>query len=1001
MRDLPLESLIERRKTSEVAFDLLMPHRVHNILLVSSLYDSFTLREDGELSESLFSEYLSLNLRHPPRIIRVSSAKEALARIAVESFDLVITMLRVGGMALVDFRRQVHERAPHLPVLLLAYNNRELEKLQSYPFTGLDKPFVWLGDVQLFLAMLKYVEDRLNVTHDTRLAGVQSIILIEDSVRFYSAFLPLLYTELMKQTQAVMAEGLTWNQRLLRMTARPKVLLATSYEEGLELYHQHRENVLGVITDAAYPSQGQLDPQAGLRFARMVKADNPDRAVLVLSSDDANEALAHQAGASFINKRNPALLGAVREFILANFGFGDFTFSMPDGTVVATAHDLKSFIECLKTVPAESLLHHARRNHYSTWLMARTEFPLAKALRPRKVTDFATAEDIRHHLIESVTAQRRQSQAGVVAEFSSVTFDAHHSFVRFGAGSMGGKGRGLAFVHSLFGHYEIQETLPGVRIEIPPTLILGTDVFDRFMEQSGLRGLALSEAPDPVISRAFLEAKLPDELREVLTTLLKFVHYPLAVRSSSLLEDAYYQPFAGVYHTYMLPNNHPDPDIRFQELTNAIKLVYASSYLADAKAYVASTSWRVEEEKMAIVIQRIAGRVHEHYLYPDVAGVARSVDFYPMAGMQAEDGVASVALGLGRMVVEGGRCLRFSPGHPRRLYQFSTTRDTLANSQREFFALDLSAPGPREEIDPDRASNIVPLGLDVAQRHGTLTAVGSVYSPEDDRIHDGLHQDGIKLVTMAGVLKGRHFPLAQALRSILHVAHAGLNCPAEIEFAVSLRKGTAEQPHLFSFLQIRPIVMGVQAHEFALQDIADHDIICRSSQALGHGRLEGIRDLVYIDPRTFDRSRALDAAGQVGKINQELRAAGRNFILIGPGRWGTNDHWLGIPVSWSQIDAARCIVETDMEDIRVTPSQGTHFFQNITSFGIPYFTVNTDDQDSRLDLDWLQSRNAATALDLVRHVAFDEPVDVLVNGRQQKGVILKPGKRAAIRQGGR
>jgi DNA-binding NarL/FixJ family response regulator len=991
MRYRALEEIAGRIERKHVPFSDLMPWRVRRILLVSSLYDSFTFQEDGNLGEMLFSEYQELNLSSAPSIIRVSTAEEAEREVVDSSPDLVITMPRVGDMDVFDFGLRVRERRPELPVVLLAYDTRELAVLKERAERGaVDRFFVWLGDARVFLAIIKWAEDLANCPHDAELAGVRRLLLIEDSIRFYSAYLPMLYSEIMIQTQALMAEGVNRMQQLMRMRARPKVLLASTYEEAEKLYRASSDNLLGVISDAAFPKGGTTDPAAGLDFARAIRADAPDMPVLIQSSDADLRSAAEDLGTVFCLKSSPTLLHDVRGFMREQLGFGDFIFKDSGGAEIARADDLRSLVEALRTVPSDSLVMHANRNDFSTWFMARTEFDLAKALRPRTASEFADAEDLREFLLSAIRNYRSKARAGLVEAFSSETFEPEVSFTRLGSGSLGGKGRGLAFVNSLLNAYEIEDHIPGVAIRVPKSAVVATGVFDEFMEETGLTTLAIEEESDVRIRDAFLGAPFPGGTCEELRSFLSKVDYPLAVRSSSLFEDSSFQPFAGVYQTYMIPNSHPDLDVRLDELCRAIRLVYASMYSSDSKAYIESTPNRLEEEKMGVIIQQIAGRRYGNYAYPNLAGVARSYDFYPVKGMKAEDGIASVALGLGRMVVEGGRVVRFSPTHPNRLFQFSSTEAYLSNAQREFYALDLSRPAPvRDPRDlPD--ANLALLDLETAERHGSLAPVGSTYSPENDRIYEGTGRTGPKLVTMAGVLSGDAFPLADTLRFLLEVGKSGFTCQTEIEFAVNL----SEEPggrHEMAFLQIRPMVFGGTTADIELGEVRPSGAIVISDGALGHGRIGNVSDIVYVRPDTFDRALTSEMALEIGSINGKLSAAGRSYLLIGPGRWGSADPWLGIPVKWGQISRARCIVETEMQDIKVEPSQGTHFFQNITSFGVGYFTVRSEDAGAFLDQEWLDGRPAETETRHIRHVSLPTPVEIVANSRTGNGVVLKPG----------
>ena len=671
-------------------------------------------------------------------------------------------------------------------------------------------------------------------------------------------------------------------------------------------------------------------------------------------------------------------------------GFGDFLFRMPDGKVISRAHDLNSLVEEIQTVPDESLLYHAGRNDFSTWLLARTEFDLARRLQPQRVDDFESASALRAHLLLWLTEFRERARAGVVAEFTSETFDASNMFVRIGAGSLGGKGRGLAFMNALLETYKIDNSVKNARIFVPPTMVLATGIFDRFMENPELAKLAFGDVADLEVARAFVKAVLPEDVVEKLRAFLELVHYPLAIRSSSLLEDASLQPFAGVYRTYMLPNNNESLETRLNELMTAIKLVYASTYYADAKGYLESTPNRLEEEKMAVVIQHMVGRRHGDYLYPNFSGTARSRNFYPVEGMTPEGGVAAVALGLGAMVVEGGRCVRFSPANPRKPIHFSTVEESLKNSQREFYALDLSKSAIETDFENKRQPNLIMLGLDAAELHGTLGPVGSVYSPDNDAIYEGVSRPGVRLVSMAGILKGGLFPLAEVLSFLLKVGEGGFSGPVEMEFAVNLRMGQEVLPE-FGFLQIRPLAFSAEIREQNLDLVVQKQAICITRRALGHGLLEGISDIVYVRRDNFDRSRTMEIAQEIGTINARLKQAERPYLLIGQGRWGSADKWLGIPVTWAQISGVKCIIETDLIDIRVEPSQGSHFFQNIMSLGIGYFTVNFSDSGTVLDYDWLDKEPAKFETTHVRHLFFEQGLEIAVDSRKGMGVVMKPG----------
>jgi hypothetical protein len=989
MRVGTLNEIVGSPTHTTVPYDALMPRKVSNLLLVSSLYDYHTFTEDGTLSEMLFSEFLDLDLRFTPSIERVSTAEEALEKLRTEPYDLVISMAKVGDMNVREFGEAVQSIAPDVPVVLLACSPRELSVLPPLEdLKGIDTIFVWLGDVRLFFAIIKHIEDRRNAWHDAGVAGVRSIMLVEDSVQFYSSYLPMLYSEILSRTRALTAESVTRTQKMMRMRARPKVLLARTYEEAMRLHEQYRSKLLGVIVDAALPRDGKVDPEAGFHFARLLREQTPDLP-MVMQSDSHNAPLAASLGLKFIDKNSPRLLGHLRDFMQQDLGFGDFVFLQPDGTVISRAPDLRTLEWALQAVPEEYLLRNVARNDFCTWLMARTEFELAEVVRDMVSRAAEQPGRLRQQLLGALRTFRERSKAGVVVEYSARTFEGGRGFVRIGKGSLGGKGRGLAFVNSLIDMYHLDDRFPGVRIFVPPTAVLATAVFDRFMESSGLLSYALAERDDEKITHAFLEAELPSDVLENLWTFLQWVRYPLAVRSSSLLEDASYQPFAGIYKTYMIPNNQDDPEVRLEELSNAIKRVYASTYHADPKAYTESLPNRLEEEKMAVIIQQVVGRRHGSYLYPNLAGVGRSVNFYPVPGMRPEDGVVSVALGMGKTVVEGGRCVRFCPAYPRKPIQSFTPDEYLENSQKSFLALDLSSSGLGGTAGGPRPLDLVALDLGVAESDGALGPVASVYSPDDDAMYDGLSRAGTRLVTMAGVLKGKGFPLAEVTAFLLKVGTAAVGCPVEIEFAANLSEDL-ETPHEFAFLQIRPLVVGGETQDIRIENVDAHDAVCISHRALGNGLIQGVCDVVYVRKENFERARTRQVAEEIGTLNAKLQQQKRPYLLVGPGRWGSADPWLGIPVTWAHISAVRCIIETGLEDIHVDPSEGSHFFQNVMSFGIGYLTVDHHQEGDFVDVPWLDLQPAATETTHVRHIAFAKPLRIALNGRTTFGVVMKP-----------
>jgi CheY-like chemotaxis protein len=968
-------------------FQDLAQHRIENILLVSSLYDSFILAEDGQLGELILGEFLDLSFRHSPGITRVSSGTEALA-LASETgrFNLIITSMHVGDMDALALARGVKAAGLNIPVVLLAYDTRELTAfLARHDASDLERVYLWQGDVTILLAIVKEIEDRLNVARDTALMGVQVVIVIEDNVRYYSSFLPVMYTELMHHSQQLAPEGVNLSHRLMRIQARPKILLCRTFEEAWATFSAYRENVLGVISDIEFPMDGRVAADAGVAFATRVRDSHPDVPVALQSSVPANRELAESVGAAFLLKESPVLLQELRRFMIESFGFGDFVFRLPDGTEVGRAHDLRGLEELLETVPAESLAYHSERNHFSKWLKARTEFAIAHYMRPRKVSHFANYEALRRDLIRATRAYREQRARSTVVDFSRETFDTRSLFTRIGGGSLGGKARGLAFVNLLLDEYDVRHRFPEVEIAVPPSVVVATDVFDRFLDDNDLRGFAIECEDDKEIERRFLRAPLPDDTVSDLEVFLELIRYPLAVRSSSLLEDSQYQPFAGIYATCMLPNDAPALPVRLAQLQTAIKRIYASTFSQHAKRYLSATPYRLEEEKMAVILQQLIGSRHDSLFYPTFAGVARSHNFYPVAPMAAADGVAAVALGLGVTVVDGDPCLRFCPRYPQHLLQFSSAKIALKNSQREFCALQM---GDASDARPAGAG-VVRCGLDVAERHGTLACVASTYSRENDAIYDGLSRPGVRLVSFAPVLKYDLFPLAEILTTLMTIGEKGTSAPVEVEFAVDLPSAPG-QPASFGFLQLRPLALSRESAELSITDDDLAGAVCHSRSVLGNGRLDSLRHLVVVDYHRFERERSSDVAQDVARFNRLMLSRGLPYVLIGVGRWGSSEPFLGIPVTWDQIAGARVIVEAGFRDFTVTPSQGTHFFQNLTSSNVGYFTVNPDAGEGFVDWEWLASHPAAEEASCVRLLEMDRPLVIKMNGRTNAGVILKP-----------
>ncbi len=970
-------------------FQNLMRLRIRDILLVSSLYDLYVFEEDGRLYELIREHYQNLNLSHSPELTRVSNGEEALVLAKEERrFDLIITTMHIEDMRVSTFAKRAREKKIDIPIVLLAFDNRELLDLMTHGATSdFDQVFIWQGDSRLLLAMIKHLEDKLNVDHDTNLVGVQSIIVIEDSVRYYSYFLPLIYREVMKQSQRLISEGINLSHKQLRQRARPKILLCSTYEEAWDYFSKYHDTILGVISDIDFPRNGKGDTRAGLDFAENVRHMHPDIPVLLHSTWPENRENASQIGAEFVLKDAPNLLDELRRFMVENLSFGDLVFRTHNGTEVARASDLVSLEKALTIVPEESIVYHAERNHFSNWLKARTEFWLAHQLRPRKISDFATIEEIRQDLIQALRDYRKLRQRGIITRFNKDYFDPLSSIARIGGGSLGGKARGLSFVNILITNYNVHNQFEGVQIYIPPAIVIGTDIFDEFLTINHLREFALQCDDDARILQRFVEAQyFPEEILGELASFLSLVRSPLAVRSSSLLEDSHNQPFAGVYNTYMLPNSNPDGLYRLRELLVAIKSVFASTFLKSAKDYIKATSFRLEDEKMAVIVQKMIGSVYDNRFYPNIAGVARSYNYYPIQPQSASDGIISAALGLGKMVVEGGSAVRFCPKYPDKLNLFDNTKVTLQNAQTSFFALCMDEQDCKTARVKDPFVQKFP--LKVAEQDGTLAALASTYSRENETIYDGISRSGFRMVTLAPLLKGKLFPLPQIMELLLDMGSWSMGTPVEIEFAVNLdvRKG----PREFGILQMRPMVLNRELEVLDIEKFAQKDLVCKSRQVMGNGVLRNIYDIVLIDRETYRRSSSQTAAREISYFNSKLLEQKRPYLLIGVGRWGSMDPWLGIPVTWDQIAGARAIIETDFLDMTVMPSQGSHFFQNLNSFMIGYYTVPSRDPNSFIDWDWLLARKPSEKTEFVRHLAFSKPVVVKMSGHESKGIILKP-----------
>ncbi|MFZ7113429.1 MAG: PEP/pyruvate-binding domain-containing protein [Desulfatiglandales bacterium] len=968
-------------------FHELMAIKIREILLVSSHYDAFIMEEDGRLASRIINEYRGLNLSQPPRVTRISSAWEALSLMGEKKYDLVIATPHLNDMDPFSLGSEIKKRNPSLPVILLSHSIRGIYPPPEGAVTnGIDKIFIWSGVSDLLLAIVKNAEDRLNVDVDTSKAHVRVLILVEDSPLYYSSFLPLLYKELVKQTQALLELGLNEEHRLLTMRVRPKILLAGSYEEAMELFEKYRSYLFGIIADARFPRNGRMDADAGLTLLSRIKQDIPDLPLLMMSSEPQNREKAATVPAEFLDKNDPNLLAELHSFLMNHLGFGDFVFRNPDGAEIGRASNIAALEAGVAQIPEQSLLYHAERNHFSNWIMARSEIGLGTKFRNVKVSDFSTAEELREFIISNIHTLRKWRQKGIVAQFQPNHFDPElMDFLKIGEGSLGGKGRSLAFMSALLQEQHfIYEKYPEVNISIPKTLVISTDGFEAFIGRNHLEHFSSEGFSDQEVIEAFLKADLPEWLTDKLEVYLSRVTYPLSVRSSSLLEDAQFQPYAGLYETYMIPNNHPDLSRRLQHLIRAVKLVYASTYCEAPKAFTRNTSNQPQEEAMAVIIQQVTGDLHKDFFYPAISGVAQSHNFYPIPPMKPEDGIIQVALGFGKTVVEGEKSLRFSPKYPNILPQFSTVDDILTNAQRFFYALKMK--GYPEEPDFVQNSNLERREIDDAEEEFPVRSLAGTYIPEEHRIRDNGYMSGPKILTFAQVLKYNIFPLPELISDFLSLGRRGMGCPIEIEFSVNLSPDKSRKGDFF-FLQMRPMVADVEHFKIQITSKDREKAICRSNQALGNGKNESISDIVFVKPEDFRVESTVQMAEEVGLMNSALVKERRPYLLIGPGRWGTADRWLGIPVRWHQISGVGAIIELRNEKLKAEQSQGSHFFQNITSLGINYITVAEDSEDY-LDMAFIQSLQTVQESTYVRHVRLEKPLLIKIDGRTSQCVII-------------
>ena len=969
----------------DVTFVNLMMRRIYNVLIVANPYDAFMLEDDGRVEEKIYNEYVELGLRYPPTFTQVSTTEEAREVLRTMHIDLVICMPGNADNDAFSVARDIKAEFPHMHCIVLTpFSHGITKRMENEDLSIFDYVFCWLGNTNLILSIIKLIEDKMNLEHDINEGGVQMILLVEDSIRFYSSILPNLYNYILAQSKRFATEALNRHSATLRMRGRPKVVLARNYEEAMALYERYSDNVLGVISDVRFPIHGEKDSEAGLKLMREIRQNDPYLPLILESSESENRAKAEAEGFRFVDKNSKKMSLDLRKILEEHFGFGDFIFRDPKTKAeIMRIHSLKELQDNIFKIPDDSMLYHISRNHMSRWLSARAIFPVSMFL---KTVTWERLKDITAHreiIFDAIVQYRHMKNIGVVAVFDRMKFDAYSHFARIGEGSLGGKGRGLAFLDNIIKMHPEFNSLEGAKVQIPRTVVLCTDVFDQFMEQNNLYQIALSDASDDDILRHFLRAQLPDSLIADFFTFFEAVKSPIAIRSSSLLEDAHYQPFAGIYSTYMIPYLD-DKYAMLEMLACAIKGVYASVYYRDSKAYMTATSNVIDQEKMAVILQEVVGKQYDGRYYPNISGVLRSLNYYPIGDERAEDGIASLALGLGKYIVDGGQTLRVSPYHPHQVLQTSELETALRETQTRFYALDTRHVG--NDFKVDDGFNILDLKVKEAERDNSLNFIASTYDPYDHVIRDGLYDGGRKVISFAGVLQQNVFPLPELLQMSMRYGAEAMRRPVEIEFACNLN---SDRTGSFYLLQIRPIVDQKQMLDEDLAAIPDADCLLRSHNSLGHGVTEDVTDVVYV--KTDDRFSAADnptIAREIEKLNKEYLDRGTNYVLVGPGRWGSSDSWLGIPVKWSHISAARVIVEVALKNYRIDPSQGTHFFQNLTSFGVGYFTIDENRNDGCFHKATLDAMPAVEETEHVRVVRFEKGLRIMMDGKKGEGVVV-------------
>ena len=980
-----LQKFLNKHNADRDLLHDLMPFKIKEILLIANLYDAYSIEKEGRFSDHILGEYYQLNLTSMPRVTGVSNKDEALEALESKHFDMVILMLGVDKSTPLKIAATLKNKYPYIPVFLLLNNNSDLAELeeQKRDLSHIDKLFIWNGDSKVFFAMVKLIEDKVNVENDTKIGLTRVILLVEDSPRYYSRYLPMLYKIILEQTKRLIEDVNTDDlYKVLKLRTRPKILLASNYEEAMDIYKNYRDYFLCVISDVSFPKEGKLDHNAGFELIQYIKDNITNLPTVLQSSNPDNAKRTYEIKSNFINKNSETLLQDLKSFINYHLGFGHFVYRDNQGRQIAVAKSMAEFESYLRTVPEDSLIYHAVKNQFSLWLMARGEIQIAKIINPLKITDFESPKQLRDFLINILKLYRTEQDKGKIVNFSESALLEESNIVSLASGALGGKGRGLAFINTLIYNFKFKELLPLINVRTPRTSIIGTDEFDMFIEVNKLENTIFHEHNYEVLREKFIQGELSFTLKKRLKTFVEKIKKPIAVRSSSLFEDSITQPFSGVFETYILPNNHSDFEKRYEQLMNAIKLVFASIYSKNARTYFKAIGHKVEEEKMAVVLQEVAGNQFDNYYYPHVSGTAQSHNYYPVAHMEPEEGFAVAALGLGQYVVEGEKAFRFSPSYPT--LEIVSNKDLYKNSQLYFYAVNLA----KENINllEGEDAGLIKLDISESEKHGTLKHLASVYNPDNDVITPGLDSYGPRIINFANILKYEYIPLAKTINVILDIVKESLGSPVEIEFAVDLNK---DKNGLASFylLQIKPLVCNEEDYNVDIEKIDKEHLVLYSEKTMGNGKVQNIKDVIYVVPEEFNNTRTVEMTEEIERLNQMMQEAGKQYVLIGPGRWGTRDKFIGIPVSWPQISNAKVIVEMSLDDFVLDASLGSHFFHNVTSMNVGYFSVNHKSIKDYISWDILEKQKVIEETKYFKHIKFDKPLTITMDGRQRIAAI--------------